>query len=400
MGISISTIFLGVFILSIAVCFLAGIIRGMSRGILSLILVLGCFALVFFFEGTITSFIMHYEIQGQTVKELITNTLAQNPEMEGLVSKLVPLIEILVGIVSFIVGFVALYFVSRIIYFIAKFFVRPKKKRRLLGGVIGIVQGFIIAFLVCVPINGVLLEVNKLSNVEVNGEKVITLDALGFDEYQDSAICNILTNYDGGLFKHVSQYADEDDGRTYTLTGQVDSVITVIKIAEAVTKLPEVNFEEGLTPDSVEDVTAILRDLEQIKNESSEEVLETVDELIHSAVDMIGGGEEFPIDIDLSNLSVKEINFENEAVLVETVLDIVEAENFDAIEDEQLDTLVETFADSKLVLPIVEAADMDINLPDDVAEKLTESIEKLEDPEQVQRLKELFNLYGGVIPQP
>ena len=396
----ISTIFLGIFILSIAVCFLAGIIRGMSRGILSLILVLGCFAVVFFFEGTITSFIMHYEIQGQTVKELITNTLAQNPEMEGLVSKLVPLIEILVGIVSFIVGFVALYFVSRIIYFIAKFFVRPKKKRRLLGGVIGIVQGFIIAFLVCVPINGVLLEVNKLSNIEVNGENVITLDAIGFDEYQDSAICNILTNYDGGLFKHVAQYADEDDGRTYTLTGQVDSVITVIKIAEAVTKLPEVNFEEGLTPDSVEDVTTILRDLEQIKNESSEEVLETVDELIHSAVDMIGGGEEFPIDIDLSNLSVKEINFENEAVLVETVLDIVEAENFDAIEDEQLDTLVETFADSKLVLPIVEAADMDINLPDDVAEKLTESIEKLEDPEQVQRLKELFNLYGGVIPQP
>lgn len=400
MGISISTIFLGVFILSIAVCFLAGIIRGMSRGILSLILVLGCFAVVFFFEGTITSFIMHYEIQGQTIKELITNTLAQNPEMEGLVSKLVPLIEILVGIVVFIVDFIALYLISRIIYFIAKFFVRPKKKRRLLGGVIGIVQGFIIAFLVCVPLNGVLLEVNKLSNVEVNGEKVITLDAIGFDEYQDSAICNILTNYDGGLFKHVAQYADEDDGRTYTLTGQVDSVITVIKIAEAVTKLPEVNFEEGLTPDSVEDVTTILRDLEQIKNESSEEVLETVDELIHSAVDMISGGEEFPIDIDLSNLSVKEINFENEAVLVETVLDIVEAESFDTIEDEQLDTLVETFADSKLVLPIVEAADMDINLPDDVAEKLTESIEKLEDPEQVQRLKELFNLYGGVIPQP
>ncbi|MBR2377526.1 MAG: CvpA family protein [Clostridia bacterium] len=400
MGISISTIFLGVFILSIAVCFLAGIIRGMSRGIFSLILVLLCFGLVFVFEGTITSFIMHYEIQGQTVKELITNTLAQNPEMEGLVSKLVPLIEILVGIVSFIVGFVALYFVSRIIFFIGKFFIRPKKKRRLLGGVIGIVQGFIIAFLVCVPINGVLLEVNKLSNVEVNGEKVITLDAIGFDEYQDSAICNILTNYDGGLFKHVAQYADEDDGRTYTLTGQVDSVITVIKIAEAVTKLPEVNFEEGLTPDSVEDVTTILRDLEQIKNESSEEVLDTVDELIHSAVDMIGGGEEFPIDIDLSNLSVKDINFENEAVLVETVLDIVEAESFDTIEDEQLDTLVETFADSKLVLPIVEAADMDINLPDDVAEKLTESIEKLEDPEQVQRLKELFNLYGGVIPQP
>ena len=400
MGISISTIFLGIFILSIAVCFLAGIIRGMSRGILSLILVLGCFAVVFFFEGTITSFIMHYEIQGQTVKELITNTLAQNPEMEGLVSKLVPLIEILVGIVVFIVDFIALYLISRIIYFIAKFFVRPKKKRRLLGGVIGIVQGFIIAFLVCVPINGVLLEVNKLSNVEVNGEKVITLDAIGFDEYQDSAICNILTNYDGGLFKHVAQYADEDDGRTYTLTGQVDSVITVIKIAEAVTKLPEVNFEEGLTPDSVEDVTTILRDLEQIKNESSEEVLETVDELIHVAVDMIGGDEEFPIDIDLSNLSVKEINFENEAVLVETVLDIVEAESFDTIEDEQLDTLVETFADSKLVLPIVEAADMDINLPDDVAEKLTESIEKLEDPEQVQRLKELFNLYGGVIPQP
>ncbi len=399
MGISITTIFLGIFVFFISICFLAGIIRGMSRGIFSLILVFVCFALVLIFENTITDFIMHLDVGGQTVKEAITSALTQDTSMEALVSKLVPLIEILVGIVSFIIGFIALYIVSRVIYFIGKFFIRPEKKRRLLGGLIGIIQGAFIAFIICVPLSGVLLEVNKLSKIEVEGEQIFSLNSIGFDEYESSPLNEFLSGVGGGLFKEIAKYTDSDDGKTYTLTGQVDSVVTVVKIAEAVTKLPEVNFEEGITPDNVEDVTTILRDLEQIKSESSEEVLETVDELIHVAVDMVGGGEEFPIDIDLSNISVKDINFENEAVLVETVLEIVEAESFEAIEDEQLDTLIETFADSKLVLPIVEAADMDINLPDDVAEKLTESIEKLEDQEQIDRLKELFNLYGGTIPQ-
>lgn len=397
MGLSITSLFTGIFATCIIVCFFAGFLRGMVKGIVSLVLALACFGIIFALEGSITTTIMHLDIGGQTVKEVITSTLAQDPSMESLVNKLVPLIEILVGIVAFVIGFIGLYFVSRVICFIAGFFIRPDKKRRLLGGLIGIVQGFIIAFVICVPINGVLLEVNKLSQIEVEGEQIFSLDSLGFDEYENSPINGILSGVGGGLFKEISKYSDVDDGRTYTLTGQVDSVVTVVKIAQTVAKLPEVNFENGLTTDSVDGVTSILRELETIKSDSSEEVLETIDELIESAVEMIGGEEGLQIDIDISNLSIKEIDFENEAVLVETVFEIVEAESFEAIEDEDLDKLVETFANSKLVLPVVEAAELDVNLPDDVAEKLTESIEKLEDQEQIDKLKTLFNLYGNQI---
>lgn len=398
MGITISTIFTAIFVGCIVICCLAGLLRGMARGIFSLILVLVCFGLIFALEGTITSTIMHLDVGGQTLKEAVTSALAQEPEMQNLVNKLVPLIEILIGIIAFVVGFVLLYMVSRVIYFIGKFFIRPEKKRRLLGALIGIVQGFIIAFVICVPINGVLFEVNKLSQIEVEGKQIISLDSIGFEEYKSSPINRILSGVGGGLFKEIAKYNDEDEGKTYTLEGQVDSVITVVKIAETVSTIGEINFEEGLTEENVGQVTEVLRGLDEIKNASSEEVLDTVDELIDAAIDLVSGGEEVEIDIDLSGISVKDVDFESEAVLVETVFDIVETGSFDALEDEDVDGLVEAFADSSLVLPIIEAAELEIELPEEVKDDIVASIEKLDDPEQVERLKTLFNL-EGYVPQ-
>lgn len=389
MGISISTVFLSITLFFVITGFLFGLLKGMARSIFSLVLVVVSLVAIFLLKGNIVNFITHLDVGGQTLHEALTSALSQTEEMAGLVDKIVPLIEIIIGIVAFVVGFIALFLVSRVIYFIVKFFIRPQRKMRLLGGLFGIVQGLVIAFAICVPINGVLLEVNKLSKVEVNGEQILSLESLGFDEYEESPICNVLSSVGGGMFNSIAR-TTTDDGRVLTLTGQIDSVITVVKIAEQVTKLPEVNFEEGLTTESVQGVTDILRSLEEIKSESSEEVLETVDELISSAVDMFG--EEIQIDIDLSQLSVKEINFENEAVLVETVYELAENESLDNVED--LDAVIEAFANSTLVLPVVELAleDTEINLPEDVQEELITSIDKLEDEEQIQKLKELFNL--------
>ena len=397
MGASITSIFTSIFLFLIVTGFLFGFIKGMARSIFSLILVVACFVIILITKGNIVNFITHMNVGGQSLHDALTSALSQTEGMAGLVDKLVPLIEIILGIVAFIVGFIALYLVSRIIYFIVKFFIRPNKKRRLLGALFGVVQGLVMAFVICVPINGVLLEVNKLSKVEVNGEQILSLESLGFDEYEESPICNVLSSVGGGVFKSIAS-TTTDDGRVLTLSGQIDSVVTVVKIAEQVTKLPEVNFEEGLTTESVQGVTDILRSLEEIKSESSEEVLETVDELISSAVDMFG--EEIQIDIDLSQLSVKEINFENEAVLVETVYELAENESLDNVED--LDAVIEAFANSTLVLPVVELAleDTEINLPEDVKEELITSIDKLEDEEKIQKLKELFNLLPqDMIPQ-
>jgi hypothetical protein len=64
--------------------------------------------------------------------------------------------------------------------------------------------------------------------------------------------------------------------------------------------------------------------------------------------------------------------------------------------------VIEAFANSTLVLPVVELAleDTEINLPEDVKEDLITSIDKLEDEEQIQKLKELFNLLPqDMIPQ-
>ncbi len=393
MGISISTVFLSITLFFVITGFLFGLLKGMARSIFSLVLVVVSLVAIFLLKGNIVNFITHLDVGGQTLHEALTSALSQTEEMAGLVDKIVPLIEIIIGIVAFVVGFIALFLVSRVIYFIVKFFIRPQRKMRLLGGLFGIVQGLVIAFAICVPINGVLLEVNKLSQVEIEGEQIISFESLGLDEYQDSALGKIYSTLGGGFFKSLASTTTED-GRVLTLSGQVDSVITVVKIAEQVMKLPKVNFEEGLTTESVESVTEILRNLDTIKQESSEEVLDTIDDLISSAMDMFEG--EVEMDIDVSNLSVKEIDFENEAVLVETVFKLAEEESLENVED--LDAVIESFAQSNLVLPIVELAleDTEVNLPEDVKEELTTSIDKLEDPEQIQRLKELFNLLPPV----
>ncbi len=397
MGADISTIFISIVLFLVISGFLFGLLKGMARSIFSLILVIVSLVLIFLIKGTVVNFITHMDVGGQTLHEALTSALAQTEEMAGLVDKLVPLIEILLGIVAFVVGFIALYLVSRIIYFIVKFFIRPNKKRRLLGGLFGIVQGLVMAFAICVPLNGVLLEVNKLSKIEIEGEQIFSLNSIGFEDYENSVFNKLMVGVGGGFFKELSTLETEE-GKTLTLSGQVDSVVTVVKIAEQVSKLPEVNFEEGLTTESVAGVTEILRALDDIKGESSEEVLDTIDDLIASAVDMFEG--EVQIDIDLSNLSVKDVDFESEALLVETIFDLAENETLENVED--LDAVVEAFANSILVLPIVELAleDSELNLPEDVKLELETSIDKLEDPEKIQKLKELFNLLPqDVVPQ-
>lgn len=393
MGITVTSLFTGIFAFFVILCFLSGLKRGMARAIFSLVLVLTCFILVLVFESNIAKYVMGIDVGGQTLKEMIVSTLAQDPSMESLVGKIIPLVEILIGIVAFVVGFIVLYIASRIIYLIGKLFIQPENKQRLLGGLIGLVQGVLIAFIICVPLNGLLLEVNKLSTIELEGAQIISLNSIGYDEYKDSKFNSLLTTSGGGLFKQISKTTTED-GKTVTLSGQVDTVVTAVKIIDKVSKLPEVDFNEGLTVDSVQDIIEILRELDEIKAESSDEVLETIDSLIDSAVDLIGGSLGEDLNIDISQISVKEIDFENEAVLIESVAEILETEDFESVSQEDVDEIIETFADSKLILPIIESVGIDMELPEEAKDVLLESIEKLDNQEQINRLKELFNIDG------
>ncbi|MBO5926222.1 MAG: CvpA family protein [Clostridia bacterium] len=387
MGISLTTVFTSIILFLVVTGFLFGLIKGMARSIFSLILVVACLVFVFVFDHKLASLVMHLDVGGQTLKEALTSALSQTEGMGALVEKLVPLIEILIGVIGFIIVFIASYFISRVIYFIGKFFIRPTRKMRLLGGLFGIVQGLVIAFAICVPVNGLLLEINKFTEIEIQGEQVFNLDSLQMKEYEESTINKLLVGVGDGFFKELASTTTED-GKTLTLSGQVESIVSVVKIANHVSKIPEINFEDGLTTDTVKDVADILRNIEDIKQDTSEEALETIDSLIQTAVEV------FEVQIDIPELSIKDVNFENEAVIVEAIYEITENESLEGVEN--LDEVVEAFANSKLVLPIAEMAleNSEINLPEDVKDDLETAIDKLEDPEQIQKLKELF----GIIP--
>ncbi len=384
-AINVSTIFLIIIAFLVVTGFLFGLLKGMARSIFSLGLVIVAFVVMVVFEKSIAHTVMTIDLGGQNIGQIITSAFSSEPELASLVDKILPLIEIIIGIVAFIVGFLLLYLVSRVIYFIGKFFIRPAKKNRLLGGVFGIVQGLLISFAICVPLNGVLHEVNKLSNVEIEGQQIISLDSIGYGNYENSVIDSLLSGVGGGFFKSISSVTTED-GTTITLSGQVDTVVTAVKIAESVSKINNVDMTDGLTNSSSTQIADILREVETIKGEASEEVIKTIDNLLETAI------EAFDIPIDIPEFSLENINFENEAVLVETIFEISEAESIEEIEN--VDEVIEALSNSNLILPIVEVAleDSEISIPNEVKAELEASINKLSDAEKAQRLKDLFGI--------
>lgn len=172
-----------------------GMIRGRNRSILRLIIIVASALLSLAMRNTLVDVIMGLEIEGETIMESLT---AEMSGSEATAEFMTSLFSILFGLVSYIAIFGILQFVTWIIIFpICKIFVKKDKDKKKVGAgaLIGLAQGFIIAFATCTPLVGMLTQVERLMPLieELNGGPS-SEEGAGFDISADDAISTFDAN--------------------------------------------------------------------------------------------------------------------------------------------------------------------------------------------------------------
>ena len=172
-----------------------GMIRGRNRSILRLIIIVASALLSLAMCNTLVDVIMGLEIEGETIMESLT---AEMSGSEATAEFMTSLFSILFGLVSYIAIFGILQFVTWIIIFpICKIFVKKDKDKKKVGAgaLIGLAQGFIIAFATCTPLVGMLTQVERLMPLieELNGGPS-SEEGAGFDISADDAISTFDAN--------------------------------------------------------------------------------------------------------------------------------------------------------------------------------------------------------------
>ena len=286
-----------------------GIRRGRDRAILRFTLVLISAVSAVFLKETITNLIMDINVGEGTIKETFTSafSMGETELPEVMQNLIIALIEIIIGLLVFYLIFNVLRFLTWLIIYpmLRPLLKRRRNKYRGVGGIFGFVQGLLIAFIVCAPLNGLLIQVNKLSQVEMNGQTLVAIpEDVGINEYVDSMPSKVYTIAGNWLFEMVTSTTD-DGGNKVSINDTCDVVVTVVGIADAVTELGDsmnTMANEESTPqervDAMQNVGDKLVYIGTNIDSMSEDAKQLVNGLIDSVKDMAGGEGEDSVELD------------------------------------------------------------------------------------------------------
>lgn len=447
----ISTVVLGLTIGCILFGFLLGLMRGFNRSILRLILVAACFAAAWFLKDVFVDLLLKVEVGGQTIEQLLTSSLLG--EGSGVPQKLLDLVlvlmEILVSVVLFLLSFIVFKFVSwTIIFPICKIFVKKgKKKRALLGGVVGIVQGAFVAFALCFPLTGLLIQVNQIAvavsdvdfssltasvddeSVRVlaeedekngvatyfyteNGNRLElydssseeessaslslglegTLDNIGLADFEESFIGKFYAKVGGGLYTKMTTAKDRD-GKELNLDTTVNAVVCMLKMVDKISVIQELDMSDGLTLENSKQLAQTLRELDDIKGEMNEETKQMVSDIIKDTVSSLGGDESesiFPEDFDFST-----VEFGAAADAIDAVTEYKEAnegEKSAELTSEQAKQIAEGLAKNDSIMDVIgEDSNLMGELSESEKQTMRDAINKTDaSPEKKEQLMKML----------
>lgn len=243
--VTISTIILALTLIPIIVDGLLGLIRGRNRSILRLILVIISAVIAILAIKPIIGSVMSAEVEGQPLKDFVASQLLQGgsefpTELADLVFMI---IEMFVSVILYFVVFLVVKFITWLIVFpILKIFVKKGEHTgRLAGLVFGLLQGIVVAFLICAPITGLVTQVNKFTSIDTSSivqpeegtqnPATNPVDNIGLEEYIDSSLYKIYSLTGGFLLDNIA-YTTDANGNKVTLTGTVDAFISILDLAE------------------------------------------------------------------------------------------------------------------------------------------------------------------------
>ena len=408
-------------ITTVAVGLLLGLLRGSRRAVLRLLLVLLCVVGAYFLKDVVTGLLMKTDIQGQTVEQMIIGMLPA--QMQGMGDAIMPLVTVIISVVSFLLCFGLLLFVTWAILFpILKIFVKKgKKKHALVGGIVGAVQGVAVAFVMCVILNGLFVNVGNVmaameqEQPETNASIFLTAEADGNasgDGQQSAAdISQLITSINeykqSGISKMYSKFGDKafdlvasvkmtnEDGETekITLKGQMDAVSGLLKLAKNAEKFSNINFgTNGIVgcADYIKEVFDMLDDINKNLNDESRKTLNRVVESV--AESMLPP--DLPIDVTVIDFTTVDFAVEGQII---TDLSVY-ASKTDTITEQDAENIVKKVTESNLIIPLLTSTgEIDLKLGDEQKAKASEIIAKYEtdntyDASKIAQVKEFFGL--------
>jgi len=347
--------------------FLLGFLRGFNRSVLRALLVIASLVLAFAFRGVVTNILMGLDIGGQTLKDSLVSAFSDGSLPASLQNLVMVLAEIMIGIVAFLAVFLVLCFITWLIVFpILKIFVRKGvHKRRILGAVVGVLQGFVMAFAFCAPVTGLVVQVDKISQLELEGKPVIEIPAeIGIPEYIESAPGKFYNSIGGWFFDMLSS-GQTEDGKNLSVEDAVSIVVTVGDIANSVTEVENsmnVMTQEGATPQQRVDAMDSLGDsliaIGESINDLSDDAKEIVNDVVSSIKDMAGGDLDPAIEEALNDFDIEQIDIAAAGEAMKGISSYIKKTS-DEFEDQgevvqaDVDKIIGGLADNPLILSMV-----------------------------------------------
>lgn len=415
----------------VVIGFLLGLMRGSRRSILRLVLIILCVVAAFLLKNTVTNQALAINVNGQPLSEFIIASFGD--KFVAISDVLMPIASLIVAVILFLLMFLLLEFVSwAIIFPICKIFVKKARKKEdgtygrkhaLLGGIIGIVQGAIVGLVMCITLNGLFYNVSNVTNainsLNENGGSgeanaiVMMADAEGeqgegadpskkqpsfnlelLTTYSDSKVCQTL-NKTGGLkmFDFVASMKTEG-GKKITLTGQLDALTGVVKMAKELMSIGDMQMVGGLTGDLATDIAAIFNRLDAIYGNLSGESKETIGDLTKVVAGLLPTDQ---LGISLDGLNLGSVDFKKEGEVL-TELNSYKDLKHEDITTEVAENIVKTVMKSDILLPMLSSNDQfTIGLNAEQKEFAEAEIEKLAqaedaDEDKIGMLKKFFGI--------
>lgn len=363
--------------------FFLGLKRGFDKSVLRLILVAASLIVAWLVREQAANAVMSIRVSsGKTIAELVTEAFP--PEYAGFADIILPMVKMIACAVAFLACFIILQLLTWIVGLIIGTFFR-KINARLLGGVIGVVQGALVALAIIIPLNGAVLSAEKLTSLEINGERPMNVqEYVDFEGYKSSSVCKIITKIGSGIYSQLASVKTES-GERKNIDDQIDALVAGVKIAEQAEKFSQIDTSNGLDGSNVAQIKGILSDIDEIKDQLTPEQKASLNEMLTAAAEAL------KLPAAVADIDVTEVNFSAEGEILDKALAYQDGEILDPAAAQEL---VDALAGSKFVLPLAEG-NMSVDVPLVKQTEILNAVNNLGDdvPEETKTaIKKLFNI--------
>ena len=363
--------------------FFLGLKRGFDKSVLRLILVAASLIVAWLVREQAANAVMSIRVSsGKTIAELITEAFP--PEYAGFADIILPMVKMIACAVAFLACFIILQLLTWIVGLIIGTFFR-KINAPLLGGVIGVVQGALVALAIIIPLNGAVLSAEKLTSLEINGERPMNVqEYVDFEGYKSSSVCKIVTKIGSGIYSQLASVKTES-GERKNIDDQIDALVAGVKIAEQAEKFSQIDTSNGLDGSNVAQIKGILADIDEIKDQLTPEQKASLNEMLTAAAEAL------KLPDAVADIDITEVNFTAEGEILDKALAYQDGEILDPAAAQEL---VDALAGSKFVLPLAEG-NMSVDVPLVKQTEILNAVNNLGDdvPEETKTaIKKLFNI--------